>query len=209
MAEIVNGLFPGELYPSNTLAGCIDIYENVWPDPQNTIQMLETTARDYDSGAYWQKASTLDRGELQDHRTNKMMSITHLGKVSGNPILQNIHNQFNLLLLAASIPYANKYEIGRMLFHEEYSVLKYGVGEEYRAHYDGSTDTGRIISAIAYLNSDFEGGETEFPHFNIKIKPRPGMLILFPSNFAYKHIAHPITSGTKYALVTWIRDREF
>jgi predicted 2-oxoglutarate/Fe(II)-dependent dioxygenase YbiX len=34
------------------------------------------------------------------------------------------------------------------------------------------------------------------------------MLILFPSNYAYSHIAHPVTSGTKYAMVTWIRDRE-
>jgi hypothetical protein len=34
------------------------------------------------------------------------------------------------------------------------------------------------------------------------------MLILFPSNYAYSHIAHPITNGTKYAMVTWIKDRE-
>lgn len=208
MAEIINGLFPGELQPSNTLAGCIDIYENVWPNPDETIKMIENEARTYDSGAYWQRAGTIQSAEFQNHRTNKLMGITHLGKVFGNPALQNVHNQFNLLLLAASVPYARRYNISRLLYHEEYSVLKYGVGEEYLAHYDGSTDTGRIISALVYLNSDFEGGETEFPHFEITIKPRPGMLILFPSNFAYRHIAHPIISGNKYALVTWIRDRD-
>ena len=46
-------------------------------------------------------------------------------------------------------------------------------------------------------------------NFDIKIKPQPGMLILFPSNFAYTHIAHPVTSGSKYALVTWIKDRDY
>jgi predicted 2-oxoglutarate/Fe(II)-dependent dioxygenase YbiX len=66
---------------------------------------------------------------------------------------------------------------------------------------------GRALSAICYLNDDYEGGEIEFPEFKVKIKPEAGMLILFPSNFAYKHTAYPVTKGTKYALVTWIHDR--
>jgi predicted 2-oxoglutarate/Fe(II)-dependent dioxygenase YbiX len=66
----------------------------------------------------------------------------------------------------------------------------------------------RCVSALCYLNDDYEGGELEFTNFNVKIKPLPGMLILFPSNYAYRHVAHPIKSGTKYSLVTWIRDRK-
>ena len=95
-----------------------------------------------------------------------------------------------------------------MLYHEEYGCIKYATGTEYKAHYDSGTEMGRIISALVYLNDDYEGGELEFPWFGIKIKPKAGMLILFPSNFAYRHIAHPVKSGTKYALVTWIRDRQ-
>jgi predicted 2-oxoglutarate/Fe(II)-dependent dioxygenase YbiX len=66
---------------------------------------------------------------------------------------------------------------------------------------------GRTISALLYLNNDYTGGHLEFPNFGIKIKPEPGMLILFPSNFAYRHQSTPVISGTKYCLVTWIRDR--
>jgi predicted 2-oxoglutarate/Fe(II)-dependent dioxygenase YbiX len=88
-------------------------------------------------------------------------------------------------------------------------MLKYRSGEEYKAHYDGGTMSGRAVSALVYLNSDYEGGEIEFPHFGIKIKPEAGMMLLFPSNFAYRHIAHPIRSGTKYSLVTWIRDQPY
>lgn len=206
--EMINGLFPGELSPSNTIGGCIDIFEKVWPNPADTIEILEETCRNPDSGAYWQRAPTIGQAEFQNARTNKMLAVTHLAGVSNNPILQNIHNQFNILLLAASVAYAKRYSIERELWHEEYSVLKYSNGEEYIAHYDGSTDTGRAISALVYLNSDFEGGETEFVHFGIKIKPQPGMLVLFPSNFAYRHVAHPVTAGIKYGLVTWIRDRK-
>ena len=86
-------------------------------------------------------------------------------------------------------------------------MLKYPISTEYKQHYDGSTSSGRSISAIVYLNDDYKGGEIEFPNFNVKIKPESGMLILFPSNYAYTHIAHPVTSGTKYAIVTWIHDR--
>ena len=86
-------------------------------------------------------------------------------------------------------------------------MMTYNNLTEYKKHYDGGTILGRAISAICYLNDDYEGGEIEFPNFKIKIKPESGMLILFPSNYAYSHIAHPVTSGTKYAIVTWIHDR--
>ena len=33
------------------------------------------------------------------------------------------------------------------------------------------------------------------------------MLILFPSSYPYMHIAHPVTKGTKYNLVTWLREK--
>jgi predicted 2-oxoglutarate/Fe(II)-dependent dioxygenase YbiX len=121
--------------------------------------------------------------------------------------MKDVHNQMYFMLLAALGPYANKYGIKEQLHHEHYNILKYKQGQEYKAHYDGGSSLHRAVSAICYLNGDFEGGEIEFPNFNIKIKPEPGMLILFPSNYAYAHIAHPVTAGTKYALVTWIHDQ--
>jgi predicted 2-oxoglutarate/Fe(II)-dependent dioxygenase YbiX len=86
-------------------------------------------------------------------------------------------------------------------------MLKYSTGQEYHAHYDGGTGSGRSLSAIVYLNDDYEGGHVEFVNYGVKIKPKPGMLLLFPSSYAYRHIAHPVTSGTKYAIVTWLHDR--
>jgi predicted 2-oxoglutarate/Fe(II)-dependent dioxygenase YbiX len=137
-----------------------------------------------------------------------MMGVTHLAGVTNNAVLQNVHNQFYMLLLAASIPYAKRFNIKEGLWHEHYQMLKYEQGEEYKGHYDGGTPIGRSISCLCYLNGNFEGGELEFPNFHVKIKPEPGMLVLFPSNYAYLHIAHPVTSGTKYSMVTWIKDRE-
>jgi len=206
MAIQVNGLFPGELHPDTTLGGCIDIFQGAWPSPLETIQLIENETLNPDSGIAWSRATTIEKGLDQDSRTNYHLGITAAAKDYGNAVAQNIHNQMYLLLLASTIPYAQKNGVEEM-YHEPYNMLRYRGGQEYKAHSDGLTGTGRSISSILYLNNDFDGGEIEFVNFGIKIKPEPGMLILFPSNYAYSHIAHPVYDGTKYAIVTWIKDR--
>jgi hypothetical protein len=202
----VGRLFPGKLYPSTTVGGCIDIFENAWPDPDSSIEMIESSCSDSESGVSWLKATTIGSGIDQNKRTNYHLGITGAAE-SGNDYAQNIHNQMYLLLEAALDPYCKKYGIDDNLYHEPYNMLRYRGGEEYKAHYDGNTFSGRSVSAIVYLNDDYAGGEVEFINFGVKIKPQAGMLLLFPSNYAYTHIAHPVISGTKYAIVTWLHDR--
>lgn len=209
MSQQINGFFPGELAASNSIGGCIDIFENVWPDPANTIKNIETEIINNETGLFWDRAGTIEHGTRQQARTNDIMYITSLAESRDNAICQNIHNQFRMLLLAATTSYCKKYNMTDPMFHEPYCLLRYAGGAEYKAHYDGNTQTGRSISALVYLNDDYEGGELEFPNFDIKIKPKSGMLVLFPSNFAYTHIAHPVVTGTKYNLVTWILDQPF
>lgn len=207
MAAMINGFFPGELHPNTVIAGCINVYENVWPNPEETINIVEQDCANPDSPVAWFRAQTIGQGTFQSARTNVNMCITDLALQQNSQLMQNLHNQFNMMLLAATQSYAQRYDIHDALIHEPYNLLKYSGGQEYKAHYDGGSTTGRCISAICYLNDNYEGGELEFPNFGIKIKPEPGMLILFPSNFAYSHVAHPVTNGTKYAIVTWIRDQ--
>jgi hypothetical protein len=205
----VNGFFTGELTPDATVGGCIDIFENAWPNPQKTISLIEQETANTDAGIYWQRAGTIGDGPYQTARTNSLLSVTELAGVSDNGLLQNIHNQFNMLLIASTVPYANRYGIRETLWHEPYQMLRYKSNQEYKQHYDGQgKKVNRIISAVCYLNNDYEGGEIEFPYHRVTIKPEPGMLILFPSNYAYSHIAHPVKSGTKYSLVTWLRDSD-
>lgn len=206
MTAMINGFFPGELQPSSIIAGCVNIYENAWPNSLETINSVEQECASPESPVSWWKAETIGQGVYQQARTNVNMCVSHLASQQDNILMQNIHNQMNMLLLAATISYTQRYDIHGPLFHEPYNLLKYSGGQHYKSHYDGGSDTGRCISALIYLNNDFEGGEIEFVNFGFKIKPEPGMLVLFPSNYAYSHIAHPVTSGTKYALVTWIKD---
>lgn len=203
-----NNLFLPDLNPTLTICGSIDIYENAWKNSKDIIPLLEQQCANTDSGVYWDRAGTIGQGAYQNARTNKMLSVSYMAEIADNRVCQEIHNTYYTMLLSAGINYAKRYAIDEGLWHEPYSILKYSSGEEYKAHYDGGTGVGRAISAICYFNDDYEGGEIEFVNFDVKIKPKAGMLILFPSNYTYRHIAHPIISGTKYAIVTWIRDRQ-
>jgi len=102
---------------------------------------------------------------------------------------------------------------------ESFTLGKYEDGGHYKFHLDGNGvqplnypgneflhGKTRKISFVAWLNEDFEGGEFEFhpstvPAENGLIKPTKGTVIFFPS--WYLHKVHPVTKGTRYALITW------
>jgi predicted 2-oxoglutarate/Fe(II)-dependent dioxygenase YbiX len=95
-------------------------------------------------------------------------------------------------------------------------VLSYGIGGHYRPHIDGRSlwvspngdriwrrSTSRDLSIIFYINDEFEGGELIFPNLHIQIKPKPGMMVCFPSDQNYLHGVAPIKSGMRYSMVSW------
>ena len=94
---------------------------------------------------------------------------------------------------------------------EHPSLLRYEEGQAYGWHVDqrltfagGGSECqadNRLISAVVYLNDDFEGGETEM--FGRTWAPKAGQALFFPSSWTYPHQALPVISGTKYAIVTW------
>lgn len=87
-------------------------------------------------------------------------------------------------------------------------LLRYGVGDHYLHHSDAYVVQNpgrglqiRHVTSILYVNDDYLGGEIEFPKFNIRIKPSGGTVLIFPANFVYEHVAHPVMTGTKYVIV--------
>ena len=83
-----------------------------------------------------------------------------------------------------------------------YELLRYNEGGFYKQH----TDVGnraRTLSLSFSLNDDYTGGEFAFFDRKIKIKTKPGSVILFPSNFMYPHEIMPVTKGTRYSIITW------
>lgn len=194
----------GEAFaPTRIYGGAIYVYDNAIPNWQDIIEGFEKEVDNKNSGVNYTLASTID-GRWDGARRNQILYITEHA-LKKNNFCRGIHNWYGELIETILKGYTKDFECG-WAEHESYSLLKYqgATNDHYDAHYDGGPNNGRWISVIAYLNDDYEGGEIEFVHHGVKLKPKAGSFIVFPSNYAYRHIAHPVTSGTKYAIVSFI-----
>ena len=197
---------PFPIEPTEVIGGCIAIWRDIWPNPEKTIETIEKVASDENSKIRFTPAFEIGEHLIPGRRTNYDLNLTSNAYL--NDDLRKINNQIFDLTYSANTFYTNKFSGGSPFYPlESFNILKYQTGEEYKAHFDGTTKTHRAYSPILYLNDDYTGGELEFVHHNIKIKPTAGMFVIFPSNYAYSHIAHPVKTGTKYAIVTWLHDQ--
>jgi predicted 2-oxoglutarate/Fe(II)-dependent dioxygenase YbiX len=87
-----------------------------------------------------------------------------------------------------------------------YDLLRYEVGQYIKSHIDvGITDAmmARQISCSIALNNDFEGGDFAFFNGELSYRLEKGDILMFPSGFMYPHEVLPVTSGTRYSIITW------
>jgi predicted 2-oxoglutarate/Fe(II)-dependent dioxygenase YbiX len=84
-----------------------------------------------------------------------------------------------------------------------YDLLKYDVGCFYKTHTDSFKDRPRAVSCSFALNNGYEGGDFAFFDRGLTYTLEKGSCLMFPSNFMYPHEITPVTSGTRYSIVTW------
>lgn len=153
--------------------------------------------------------------ETSDQRTNFHASLNPVKIPEIRPVMQRFAN-------AVSLPVSHG---------EGLSVLHYQAAEEFKPHVDGiwsgasaeaiaqfEADGGqRLFTAMVYLNRPDEGGATAFPELGIRVAPHPGRLLIFANTAAGSrdateraiHAGEPVTSGEKWAAVSWWRERPF
>lgn len=94
--------------------------------------------------------------------------------------------------------------------NERFRFYRYRDGQSFKPHVDGAfkrnEDELSLITALIYLNGDFEGGSTYLIGVNENVKPEKGMLLLFDHKIL--HAGLPVTSGTKYVLRTDVMYRK-
>jgi hypothetical protein len=158
-------------------------------------------------------ASVIDgatgKGKQSDLRTN---SVAVLWPMNQDIVLHAIDLR---LAKAAGLPIAN----GEMM-----NILMYKPGEEYRAHFDffapeiAAADRSgqRIRTLLVYLNDGYGDGETQFINANLKLKGAAGDALLFHNcdathapDRATLHAGLPVTSGQKWLLSKWFRQKPF
>ncbi|MEI4801838.1 2OG-Fe(II) oxygenase [Bacillus sp. NPDC077411] len=103
---------------------------------------------------------------------------------------------------------------------EGLQILKYTVGQEYKAHYDffaensAAANNNRMSTLVMYLNHVEEGGETFFPKLNLSVSPKKGMAVYFEYfyqdaslNKLTLHGSAPVIKGEKWVATQWMRRR--
>jgi len=173
----------------SVLIGAIAIYRLAIEDPDLIINSIEN-----DTNTVWHKSTLHGENSISDFRTSS----------ETNQFSSEISKIFNQSFKKAVNHYICRFNAPVALPNNSYfNLLKYQVGEEFKAHYDDSEFTPRRISAVGFLNDNYQGGELYFDSFKFVYEPVAGDIVVFPSIFAYSHASLPVTEGTKYSVVSW------
>ena len=88
-----------------------------------------------------------------------------------------------------------------------FNIQKYSRGDHFALlHSERTTlDTlHRLFAWMTYLNDVDDGGQTNFSHYEIKIKPETGKTLIWPAEWMHAHTGEILKSGTKYIVTGWM-----
>jgi hypothetical protein len=119
-----------------------------------------------------------------------------------NEELLDLHEEIYQKLKYCIDDYAKYWGIN-VVYYEAFNFVKYeGEGKHFNIHADHGPAYNCTVSAVIYINEDYEGGEIQFPRLDGYVHtPRIGDILLCPSNYIYEHASLPMKSGTKYCVV--------
>lgn len=119
-----------------------------------------------------------------------------------NAELIDLHQEIYEKLKFCIDDYAKYWGIS-VVYYEAFNFVKYeGEGTHFNIHADHGPAYNCTVSAVIYINDDYEGGEIRFPRLDgYTHKPKVGDIAIFPSNYIYEHASLPMKTGTKYCVV--------
>lgn len=194
----------------NEIAPGIMVYSNVIPNSENLCNDIEEGISS--AGFNWAQAYVRSGEDIkvdETSRNTQIIVVPHKNNFVDDFSSMKSAFKTNLsnLFFESFSPLENDYKAtysADVRDHESYSILKYSIGQNFVNHIDDHHEGPRRISHVHYLNDNYTGGEIEFPRFNIVYKPKANESIFFPSIYVYNHLVHPVLSGERYSIVSWM-----
>ncbi|EDV41034.2 uncharacterized protein Dana_GF10815 [Drosophila ananassae] len=105
---------------------------------------------------------------------------------------------------------------------EKLQISNYGIGGHLYEHQDFTTTTkidfwnsgNRVITALFYLSDVEQGGDTVFPHLNLKVPAQKGSLMVWynllsngTTDSRVLHASCPVLMGNKWIATKWLREK--
>ena len=125
--------------------------------------------------------------------------------MSSNNELIKIYTNY---LTAGLKAYSQKYEYfnPELCIQEGFNIQHYGPGQGYKRWHNERGEyqiNQRALVFMTYLNDVPDGGGTEFAYYpELKIKPKKGLTLLWPTDFTHTHRGI-ISQHEKYIITGW------
>ena len=137
-------------------------------------------------------------------RTAETIVISYPHVIEKNPKVRGKLDKYIFASAGLAIKkYNEKFPLCQIQEDSGYELLRYKEGQFYTEHTDSFKARPRAVSCSFILNDNYEGGEFAFFDRELKYKLKKGSCIMFPSNYMYPHEIMPVTSGTRYSIITW------
>ena len=88
-----------------------------------------------------------------------------------------------------------------------FNIGKYTPGQHFQKMHCERTSLNtlhRLFAFMTYLNDVDDGGSTYFNHYDLEIKPKSGLTILWPAEWTHSHKGNILKSGLKYIITGWL-----
>ena len=97
--------------------------------------------------------------------------------------------------------------IGKRLEIGAFNFGRYQKGQHFQKLHterSGLDSLHRVLAWMTYLNDVDEGGETYFSHYDINIKPKKGLTLIWPAEWTHAHRGNVLLGESKYMLTGWM-----
>ena len=100
--------------------------------------------------------------------------------------------------------------LGKLINHVDigqFNMGKYEAGQHFKKiHCErASLNTlHRLLAFMTYLNDVEDGGSTYFNHYDLDIKPKKGLTLLWPAEWTHSHKGNILKAGVKYIVTGWL-----
>ena len=149
-------------------------------------------------------------GKGRDLKIKKTIDITFRPNDLKEPKFE-ILKQYIKELHKCFLDYQNQWPFLKSMLKTVYvpsfNIQKYSRGDHFASLHSERTSLDtlhRLFAWMTYLNDVDDGGQTNFSHYGIKIKPETGKTLIWPAEWTHAHTGEVLKSGTKYIVTGWI-----
>jgi hypothetical protein len=184
----------------------VHVYKNAIPNGKSIIQRLELALGNSSDELFkWTDSINPMGKDLSDYRKCFDFKIHPDYWKFLTPEFEEIKNCYEEIdngFIKTIEHYKTTYNL-KLSFKEGLTFIKYGQGHHFVSHVDDGSSYSSVVSAVAYLNDDYEGGELGFPLLDLEFKPDAGDIVMFPSSFMHAHKVNVVKTGIRYSIGTW------